>query len=404
MEIQPSATSARRRSSRVSIAFPVEVAGIDLSGNRFSARTKTTSVSRFGCCLPLPRHLRPDQRVRIRRIGTDETAVARVVGEMGSQADEHLYGVETLHSCEGLWGIRFTSAFNGQLLDNVHDGVYFVNRDRKITYWNEAAERQAGYAAGAAIGKHCFDNLLEHVDETGKSLCNDGCPLTKAMTDGQPQQSEIFLRHQDGHRVPVSVRVLPMRDTAGNIIGALEVFGDSKAKTNVERRVTELQRMAFRDPLTGLPNRRYLGLKIEQGLQEHQLFGRLYGLLMFDLDGFKQVNDTHGHDTGDALLKVVAETLVQGLRPIDIVGRWGGEEFLVLMADVDAIGLGDLAERARVLIAKSSVSAGSSRVSVTASIGATVLNHSDSAEAALRRVDELMYQSKRSGGDRTMAG
>jgi hypothetical protein len=102
MEIQSSATSVRRRSSRVSIAFPVEVAGIDLSGNRFSARTKTTSVSRFGCCLPLPRHLRPDQRVRIRRIGTDETAVARVVGEMGSQADEHLYGVETLHSCEGL--------------------------------------------------------------------------------------------------------------------------------------------------------------------------------------------------------------------------------------------------------------------------------------------------------------
>jgi diguanylate cyclase (GGDEF)-like protein/PAS domain S-box-containing protein len=404
MDYQLPATSARRRSSRVSIAFPVEVAGIDFGGKRFSARTKTTSVSRFGCCLPLPRHLQPDQRVHIRRIGTDETAVARVVGEMGSQDDEHLYGVETLHSCEGLWGIRFTSAFNGQLLDNVHDGVYFVNRDRKITYWNAAAERLSGYVTGAAIGKQCFANFMEHVDESGRPLCNSGCPLTKAMTDGQPQQSEIYLRHQDGHRIPVSVRVLPMRDTAGNIIGAMEVFADSTAKRKVEKRVTDLEHMAFLDPLTGLPNRRFLGLKIEQGLQEHQQFGRLYGLLMFDLDRFKQVNDTHGHDTGDALLKAVAGTLVQGLRPVDIVGRWGGEEFLVLMADVDAIGLGDLAERSRVLIAKSSVVAGSSRVSVTASIGATVLGHSDSAESAIRRADELMYQSKHSGGDRTMAG
>src|SRR5205807_3164933 len=103
MGFQPPATSARRRSSRVLIAFPIEVAGIDFSGKRFSTRTKTTSVSRFGCCLPLPRHLQSDQRVHIRRIGTDEAAVARVVAEMGSQADGHLYGVETLHSCESLW-------------------------------------------------------------------------------------------------------------------------------------------------------------------------------------------------------------------------------------------------------------------------------------------------------------
>ena len=404
MELQPPVTSSRRRSSRVSIAFPVEVAGVDFSGNCFSERTKTTRVSRFGCCLSLPRQLRPDQKLHIRRIGTDETAIARVVSTMGLQPEGHLYGVETLHSCESLWGIRFTSSFQEQLLDNVHDGIYFVNRDRKITYWNDGAEKLTGYDDAAAIGKHCFNDLLGHVDECGNSLCSSGCPLSKALQEGQPQQSEIYLRHRNGHRVPVSVRVLPVRDTAGGVIGAVEVFSDSTARMKVEKRVTELEHLAFRDPLTGLANRRYLGLKIEQGLQEHKQFGRLYGLLMFDLDRFKQVNDTHGHDAGDALLKVAAETLVHGLRPIDIVGRWGGEEFLVLMADVDALGLGDLAERARVLIAQSSVATGSSRVSVTASIGATVLTHTDSAEVAIRRADELMYQSKHSGGNRTMAG
>jgi diguanylate cyclase (GGDEF)-like protein len=171
-----------------------------------------------------------------------------------------------------------------------------------------------------------------------------------------------------------------------------------------EKRVNELEQLAFRDGLTGLPNRRHIELKVEQGLQDHQRLGRRYGLLMFDVDRFKHVNDTHGHEVGDALLKAVGESVAHGLRPADIVGRWGGEEFLVLAPDVDAIALGDLAERCRVLIAQSSIATGSFRVSVTASIGATVLMAGDDAGSAIARADELMYESKRSGGDRTTAG
>ncbi len=388
----------------MAIAFPLEVAGIDLTGNRFSDRTKTTTVSQYGCCLPLPRLLRTDQAIRIRRIGTNEMAVGRVVAPMGSQPDGRLYGVETRNSCEALWGIRFSSSFYEKVLDSMQDGVYFVNQERKITYWNEGAERLAGFAAREAIGKHCCDDLMGHVDEAGKSLCANGCPLTSVMRDGQPRMAEFFLRHKNGHRVPVSVRVVPMRNSAGNIVGAAEVFSDSGMKSKFENRISELERIAFRDALTGLPNRRHIELKVEQGLQDHQRMGRLYGLLMFDVDRFKHVNDNYGHEVGDTLLKAVGETVLRGLRPADIVGRWGGEEFLVLAPDVDALALGDLAERCRVLIGKSSITAGASRVSVTASIGATVLSHSDCAESAIGRADELMYQSKRSGGDRTTAG
>jgi diguanylate cyclase (GGDEF)-like protein/PAS domain S-box-containing protein len=286
----------------------------------------------------------------------------------------------------------------------MYDGVYFVNRSRKITYWNEGAERLAGFDASEAVGKHCFENFLGHVDETGKPLCTSGCPLSSAMADGEPRQAEFYLRHKNGHRVPISVRVLPVRNSAGAIVGAVEVFSDSTAKKRAEKRVSELETMAFRDSLTGLPNRRYLELKVEQALQDHQQLGREYGLLLVDLDRFKQVNDNYGHDVGDAVLKGAAETLVQSLRTIDIVGRWGGEEFLILMPDVSAVALGDLAERCRVLLAQSSIGQGASRVSVTASIGATLLSHEDSAATAIRRADELMYQSKRSGGDRTTAG
>jgi len=404
MESLSSVTSGRRRSDRVSIAFPLEIAGIDSTGERFSEKTRTTTVSRYGCCLPLPRMLQPDQKVLLRRRGVDETAIGRVVATMGSHADGHLYGIETRNSCEALWGIHFSSSFYEKLLDTMHDGVYFVNRDRKITYWNESAERVSGYSAREAVGSRCFENLLGHVDETGKPLCAGGCPLNQVMLDGQPRQVELYLQHKRGHRVPVSVRALPLRNSEGKIVGAVEVFSNSTVRKDAEKRFRELEHLAYRDALTGLPTRRSLEMKLEQGLQEHRSFSRPYGLLMFDLDGFKRVNDTHGHETGDSILKAVSETLVQGLRPIDIVGRWGGEEFLVLMPDLDAIKLGDLADRCRVLIAQSSVPNGSSPVSVTASIGATVLSASDSAKSALARVDELMYQSKHSGGDRTTTG
>ncbi len=145
-------------------------------------------------------------------------------------------------------------------------------------------------------------------------------------------------------------------------------------------------------------------MKVEQALQDHQRLGRLYGLLMFDFDRFKQVNDTRGHEVGDGLLKAVGESVGRGLRTVDIVGRWGGEEFLVLAPDVDAVALGDLAERCRVLVGETSVATGSSRVSVTASIGATVLCHGDNAATAIARADGLMYESKRTGGNRTTAG
>ncbi|HUA15331.1 MAG TPA: diguanylate cyclase [Verrucomicrobiae bacterium] len=404
MESLSPATSPRRRSDRVSIAFPLEIAGIDLYGQGFSERTRTTTVSRFGCCLSLRHRLQADQKIHLRRIGSNEFTLARVVGSMGLDAEGHLYGVETPESCESLWGIRFSSSFYQKLLDNLHDGVYFVNRDRKITYWNEGSETLTGYAPSEAVGKHCFDNFLGHVDESGHPLCTNGCPLRSVMLDGQPRQMDVYLRHKDGYRMPVSVRAMPMRDNTGNIVGAIEVFSDLARERRAEKKVNELEQLAFRDPLTALANRRFLQLKIEQALEEYRSFGRPHGLLLFDLDHFKQVNDIFGHEVGDALLKVVAETLMQGLRPVDIVGRWGGEEFLVLMPDLDAVGLGDLAERCRALIAQSSVATKASRVSATASIGATVFQESDSADTLIRRADDLMYQSKHSGGNRTTAG
>lgn len=116
--------------------------------------------------------------------------------------------------------------FYKSVLDNLFDGVYVVDKERKIIYWNKAAERITGFFEAEVVNLACYDNILNHVDERGKQLCLDGCPLAKVLKDGNPRQAEVFLRHKAGHRVPVSIRITPIYD-GDSIIGAAEIFSDT---------------------------------------------------------------------------------------------------------------------------------------------------------------------------------
>jgi len=295
-------------------------------------------------------------------------------------------------------------SFHEQLINNLYDGVYFVDTTRTITYWNKGAEELTGYSADEAIGRHCFDNFLNHVDCDGRALCTGGCPLSHTLADGARRETEVFLQHRDGHRVPVSVRVSPIADSRGTVIGAVEVFTDVTAKKKLERRAATLEKMALNDALTGIPNRRYTQLRIRQAIQETRQFGRSIGILMFDLDHFKRVNDTYGHELGDAALRTVSRTLASGLRPGEFVGRWGGEEFLAIVLDVSKDELATLADRSRTLLAQSSTQANASRIYVTVSIGATLIRAADREASVVSRVDELMYRSKSLGRNRVTVG
>jgi diguanylate cyclase (GGDEF)-like protein/PAS domain S-box-containing protein len=282
--------------------------------------------------------------------------------------------------------------------------VYFVDKERCIQYWNQGAEHLTGYAASEVVGRHCFDNFLMHVDEKGCALCLKGCPLAITMVDGKRREVEIYLRHKLGHRVPVVARVAPITDSAGNIVGAVEVFSDVTAKKNIERRVGELENLAFRDALTGVPNRRYMELKIRQAIQEVEEFGRNIGLLMIDVDHFKDVNDNYGHEIGDEALRAMCNTLTSNLRLGDTIGRWGGEEFLIINTDLTLSALGSFAERCRMLIAESAIPVGNERLHLSASLGATLIKAGDSEQSAIKRADELMYASKSSGRNRVTLG
>ncbi|MFO7958157.1 MAG: sensor domain-containing diguanylate cyclase [Candidatus Brocadiia bacterium] len=287
--------------------------------------------------------------------------------------------------------------FYEKALDILYEGVYVLDRERTIVSWNKAAEDLTGFTAEEVVGKSCFGSALEHMDDEGKSLCERGCPVAQALGDGREREERMYLHHKDGHRVPVLVRVIPVLDANGVARGAIEAFTDVSGGSAALSRLHELREMALLDPLTGLGNRRYTEQKLGERLEEMRRYGWPFGVLFVDIDRFKNVNDEFGHDAGDRVLKMVATTLLKSLRPFDFLGRWGGEEFLALLVNVDEPQLQSVAERSRLLVANSSVPVEDDDIRVTVSIGATLARPQDSPRQLVRRADRLLYQSKRAG-------
>jgi diguanylate cyclase (GGDEF)-like protein/PAS domain S-box-containing protein len=306
--------------------------------------------------------------------------------------------------CPNSPSVELNESFYRSLVDNLHDGVFFVDVTGSITYWNNGAERLTGYRRHEVLGKQCFENVMRHVDHMGCSFCATGCPLNAPSDCGKAREVDTHLLHKLGHRVPVSARVIPIKDESGRIIGAIEVLKDVSARKRVERRAGELESLAYYDDLTGVPNRRFLELKVQQSLQDVQVLGESVGLMLIDLDHFKNVNDMWGHPAGDLVLQAMTRTLVHSLRPTDVIGRWGGEEFLVILPNTNSALLRNICERCRILIAENDVPVSKHSIRITVSGGATLLQTSDSVPSALKRADELLYQSKASGRNRITFG
>ena len=290
------------------------------------------------------------------------------------------------------------------VLENLHDGLYFTDTHRVITFWNHAAERITGYTAAEVLGRSCAANILVHVDTDGRSLCGGLCPLAMAMADSVGREAEVFLRHKDGHRVPVLVRTGPLKDRQGQVVGGIELFTDLSNILANNSRVRELEQLALLDNLTQLANRTYLLREIEARFEEMRRYGIPFGLLFMDIDFFKRFNDTYGHDVGDAVLKLVANTFVANSRAFDVYGRWGGEEFVGVIRSIDAEDLVVLGNRMRVLVNQSFLMHDEARLGVSISLGATVAKPDDTAESLIKRADQLLYRSKKEGRNRLTLG
>lgn len=294
----------------------------------------------------------------------------------------------------------------GPVFNYLDEAISIVDRQRRIVFWNKSAERISGYAYDEVAGKHCFDHPLMSMDETGKRPCLTDCPLCGRMMDGQECEIPVFLLHKAGYRVPVTVRIVPIMEE-NKIVGAAEVWQAEQDQMNKLcgcYDVRQLQALAQTDQLTSLPNRRCMETFLRHKIGETRATKTSFGILFFDIDRFKVFNDRYGHNAGDEMLRLFAKALQNNLRGSDLVGRWGGDEFLGVFACPDRVGLKKVAEKVGATAQGIDIAINGGKASITISTGATMFQKEDTIESMLKRADKLMYQSKRNGRNQIMVG
>jgi len=286
------------------------------------------------------------------------------------------------------------AALQEALLDQLEDGIYVVDRERRILFWNSAAERISGYMEHEVTGQFCQNGLLMHCDADGRILCGERCPLAAVMHDGVPRECEVFLRHREGHRVPVQVRSRPLYDPHGVTIGAVEIFREAAALTGGG--VRSPQAFGCWDQTTGAATREYGEMRFWQAMDAFEKFEIPLGWLRISLECAEGLEQRCGQDGVTSALKKIAATLSHNVGSFDVVTRWSETEFRI---EAHGCSWPELAGMARKLVAlaeTSSVVFYDSRFPLRISVAAAMAERGDTLQSLEARLSEL-FVNRQSG-------
>lgn len=287
-----------------------------------------------------------------------------------------------------------------EVIENLCDGVRLIDKDMKVVYWNKGAEMITGYKSTELIGATCTDKPAIIYDNDKLNICDESCCHNVALCK-QVTEENAFIRHKEGYLIPVLMCVFPIKNDSGEVMGVAEMFNDNSWKVAALKRIEELNKITLIDPLTGVGNRRFAEMTINSKLEELKRYDLQFGISYYDIDNFKNINDTYGHNYGDDLIKIFARSLSAGLRSYDSVCRMGGDEFLVITSNIETPQtLNYLTTRISELACKSSISINGKEIFSTVSVGATMALKDDSIEELIQRADSLMYKSKAAGKNR----
>jgi diguanylate cyclase (GGDEF)-like protein/PAS domain S-box-containing protein len=288
------------------------------------------------------------------------------------------------------------SLFEKKLIDNMHDGVVFVDSQSTILLWNTGVERLTGVSSAAACGRTLLPNLMDMCNGREQRIANDDCPVAHAIATGVQWLGRISVMGRQGRHVAVDLHAIPVRSHDGAIHGATVLLHDVSSETSLEEKCQALHAQVAKDPMTQVANRAEFDRMLNNFVAAHQESNLPCSLIMSDLDHFKSINDTHGHQAGDTAIITFASLLKSMCRSGDLVARYGGEEFAILCADCTNASAARKAEAIRQALA--AVKHGSlGNASFTASFGVTELQTGDTPETMLRRADRALLQAKDQG-------
>ena len=286
--------------------------------------------------------------------------------------------------------------FQQKLLDNMHDAVIFINENLQIVQWNRGAERLTGLAASGVVSRSWSPNLIGLRDEGATPARRLDCPVAYCISTGVQSLRRLQIAGRDGRPISVDAHTVPVVGSNGKAYGAALLLHDASPEATLEERCQNLHESATKDPLTQVANRAEFDRSYSQFIQAHLERRLPCSLIICDIDRFKSINDTFGHQAGDEVLKFFGQLLKSDCRHGDLVVRYGGEEFVLLCADCTNAAAARRAEQLRKTVSELPQPAVNGNT-VTVSFGVTEIQPGDTPESMLRRADRALFEAKRMG-------
>lgn len=292
--------------------------------------------------------------------------------------------------------------FLNTIFNSIRDPFCIFDSDFRIIRVNEAYAQMKNRPAEELIGMKCYEVLAER-----DTKC-EGCVVGKTLDSADPCAKDKLVTRHDGTEIWMEIYTYPILEEDGKVSHVIEYTRDitERRKTEDEKRrlIEKLEHLSKTDGLTGMINRRALTDSLAYEIDRAKRYGSELALILCDVDNFKEINDTYGHDAGDRALQTLSATLKTILRKIDIAGRYGGDEFMIILPETTVRGAESLAEKLLSAVRENELKLPDEKlIHLSMSIGIAGLEadwKGENIDSFVKRADDAMYVSKQGGKDR----
>jgi diguanylate cyclase (GGDEF)-like protein/PAS domain S-box-containing protein len=286
------------------------------------------------------------------------------------------------------------------VLEQMQTGIYMVDCEQKIQFWNDGAETITGHLRQDVVGHFCRDFFPPQKEHGKNGVCEIGGALASVLRDGRPAMAEVTLRHKAGHQVLVRIRAVPIRNSAGGVIGAAESMDSDPWAFYADRRHRKLATYGCLDEATGVLSAGYIHTHLRESLTTYAEHRMPCSILCIQVDAMERFGAAYGTAAVTAALRAVAQTVESGLRPTDFVGHSGGNIFLAVLTEYTGQDLNKTAERLRNTVNNTKIAWWGDELPVTASFGGATVVPGDDEKSLLQRAERALAKSVADGGDR----
>jgi len=286
------------------------------------------------------------------------------------------------------------------LIENLFEGLLYVDSQDRIKYWSKGAEKITGYSSSEVFDKKFSEDLLCPTDSEGKQFIGERSLFATTITTGRLKQFELLISHKDGHKIAISARIAPMYDSNDQVVGATQLFTDNKDHLKSLLADSREYQKSFFDPITQLPNNVSLEMAIDAKLCEFRRYNRPFGILLVEIDEHEKLSSIYGIEFGKNVLTRVSELITKDLRPFDVAGRWSDKEFAIVLVNVREDSVEMIGNRIRKIIEEAEFVIGKGSINLTISVGGIIATPHDTSESLIEKLQTTVDNCIHMGGNK----